>query len=271
VQVAVLLVVGRGQVQERLHHLLLTLPVLGHGRPELSGTVVEHLHRYVVHTPLVDGCYVLRRVVRHTLVHLHHLRPPHLLSDLPQSGPVFCVQVPQPAQRSIRDLGSLRRRGGLGRQAGHLGHGLFLHAAKLLGVCRGLGGHGFAQGALALAAPHYFGGHELQVGHARFGAARGLPQFDLFELGVTLAFLHFVMGLLNAPELRNLRSVPQGDCPAVREADLVVFFDHVLCVENRGPLSHPSDERFIVAIRGHGFGWSLLVRDRGPNLSFLLS
>ena len=74
-------------------------------------------------------------------------------------------------------------------------------SARPLRVCRGLGCHGVAQGALALEAPHHLGGHELHVGHARFGAVRRAAQLHLFELGIMHPFLHLIVGLLNAPEM----------------------------------------------------------------------
>jgi hypothetical protein len=135
------------------------------------------------------------------LVHLHHLRLPHPLGDLAQGGPVFGVQVPQPVQSSIRELGSLRCSGGLGGEPGHLGHGLLLHPAELLRVGRGLGGHGFTQSGFALAAPLDLGGHELHVGHRGLGAVRSTTELYLFELGIVLSFLHLVMGLRDTPEL----------------------------------------------------------------------
>jgi hypothetical protein len=167
VYVVVLLLVGRRIVQERLHHGLLAHSVLSHGRSELSGSRVHRLHRDVVDGPLVNVGDMLH-IICDTLVDRHGRRSPHPLGDLPQGGPVLSMHVPEPFQRSISDLGSLGRGRSLGGEPGHLSHGLLLHAPHLLGMCRGLGGHGFAQGALALAAPHDFRGNEFQVGHARF-------------------------------------------------------------------------------------------------------
>jgi hypothetical protein len=196
----VLLVVGRGQIQERLHHLLLALPVLSHSRPELGGAVVQHLHCDVVDGPLVYCSHVLS-VVRDALVDSRGRRLPHPLGDLPQGGPVLGMQVPQPGQRSIREFGSLRCPSSFGGEPSHLSHGLLLHPAELLGMGRGLGGHGLAQSGLALAGAHDFGGHEFHVRHRGLGAVRGLTQFYLLELGVALPLLHLVMGLLDTPEL----------------------------------------------------------------------
>jgi hypothetical protein len=126
---------------------------------------------------------------------------PHPLGDLAQGGPVLGMQVPQPFQSSIRELGSLRCSGGLGGEPGHLGHGLLLHPAELLLVCRGLGGHGLSQSGLALVAPLDLGGHELQVGHRCRGAVRSTTELYLLELGIVLSFLHVIVGLLDTPEL----------------------------------------------------------------------
>jgi hypothetical protein len=200
VHVVVLLLVGRRVVQERLHHGLLAHSVLGHGRSELSGTRIHRLHRDVVDGPLVDVGHILH-VIRHTLIDRHGRRSPHPLGDLPQGGPVLGVQVPEPFQRSISDLGSLGRGRSLGGEPGHLGHGLLLHPAELLCMCRGLRGHCVAQGTLALAAPHDFRGYELHVGHARFGAVRRAAQLHLFELRVVDSLLHVIVGFLDTPEL----------------------------------------------------------------------
>jgi hypothetical protein len=119
-----------------------------------------------------------------------------LLGDLAQGGPVFCMQVPQPVQSPLGEFAPLGRVGSLSGDPGHLGHGLFLHPAELLCMSRGLGGHGVAEGTLALAAPHHFRGHELHVGHGGFGGVGGTAQLHLLELGVVLAFFHGIVGLL---------------------------------------------------------------------------
>jgi hypothetical protein len=195
-----LLLVGRSVVQERLHHGLLAHSVLSHGRSELSGTRIHSLHRNIVDASFVYLGHILH-VIRHTLIDRHGRRSPHPLGDLPQGGPVIRVQVPQVGQRSICYFCSLGRGRSLRGEPGHLRHGLLLHAPHLLGMCRGLGGHGVAQGTLALAAPHDFRGYELQVGHRSLGAVRRTPQLHLFELCVVLAFFHFVVRLLDTPEL----------------------------------------------------------------------
>jgi hypothetical protein len=199
VEVVVCLLVGASIIQKALHHGLLVHSPLGHGRSDLGGACIHGLHGDVVNGPFVDRRYVLH-VVRDALVDGNWC-PPHLLCNLAQSGPVLGMQVTEPFQRSICDLDSLGRVGSLRGEPSHLGHGLLLHPPELLSMHRGLGGHGVAQGPLALAAPHHLGGHELHVGHARLGAVRRAAQLHLFELRVVLALLHCIVGLLHTPEL----------------------------------------------------------------------
>jgi hypothetical protein len=74
------------------------------------------------------------------------------------------------------------------------------------------------------------------------------------ELGVVDSLLHRVVRLLDAPEFRKFRGIPQGDRPAVREADLIVLLEHIFCVKNRRPFAHARDQRLIVPILHHGAG-----------------
>jgi hypothetical protein len=178
--VVMLLLVGCRIVQQTLHHLLLAHAVLSHGRSELCGAVVKHLHCYVVYGPFVHSGYVLCVVVRHTLVHLYHLRLPQSLGDLAQGTPVFRMHVPESVQSPFGDLGTFRCPGGLGGEPGHLGSRLLLHAAELLCVGCRLPTHCLPQSTLALAAPHDFGGHELHVGHGGLGGGGGSAQLHLF-------------------------------------------------------------------------------------------
>jgi hypothetical protein len=199
VDVVVLLVMRGREVQQALHHGLLAHSVLSHGRSELGGSRIHRLHGDVVDGPLVDLGHVLH-VIRDALVDVHR-RPPHLLSDLAQGCPVLGMQVPEAVQRTLGKLGTLGRIGGLRGEPSHLGHGILLHSAELLLVRRGLGGHGVAESTLALAGAHDFRGHELHVGHGGFGAVRRAAQLHLLELGVVLALLHFIVGLLDPAEL----------------------------------------------------------------------
>ena len=66
---------------------------------------------------------------------------------------------------------------------------------------RGLGGHGLAEGGLALAAPLDLGGHEGHVGHRGLGAVRSTTELHLFELGIVHPLLHSIVGLLDTSEL----------------------------------------------------------------------
>jgi hypothetical protein len=140
---------------------------------------------------------VLRRIVRYALVYLHRLRPPHPLCDLAQGAPILCMQVPEPIQSPLGELGALRCRRGFGGQAGHLG----LRSAQLLLMRRGLSRHAGAKSALALTGAHGLGGDELHVGHGNLGGVRGAAQLHLFELGVVDPFLHLIVRLLDPTEL----------------------------------------------------------------------
>jgi hypothetical protein len=159
----VCLLVRASVVEQALHHRLLVHPPLGHGRSDLSRPGVHGLHGDVVDGAFVDLGHVLH-IVRDTLVDLHR-SPPHLLGDCPQGGPVLGMHVTKPVHCSLGDLGSLGRGGSLCGDPGHSRGGLLLHTSQLLSMHRGLGGHGVAQGTLALAGAHDFGGDERHVRH----------------------------------------------------------------------------------------------------------